>query len=220
LFLVEDYDYWIRVHSKSTIKSVHSNLYFYREHQGSLTTQKELAHTHAWIKLAGKHYAYLRSLEQDNSGVTDLKLALSLIECGDAAKSRAHLKRAIKQMKVVDSNTPRALEVFFYKSNGRLRTPEEVDGLLAKAVQIYPRLKRYRRGIIAERWSVVAFEAHQSGDARTTARAAWQAIFHLPGMARNRGLVKIGLLAGWEVIRQFGKMIFDNGRFSKPLTPA
>lgn len=41
LFLAEDYDYWVRIFLNGKLKHINSDLYLYREHEGSLTETKK-----------------------------------------------------------------------------------------------------------------------------------------------------------------------------------
>lgn len=42
LFMIEDYDYWVRIYNKFPIKYIPQSLYEYRTHGGSLTAQRQI----------------------------------------------------------------------------------------------------------------------------------------------------------------------------------
>lgn len=60
-FLVEDYDYWLRIHLNGKIAPLHKCLYDYRVHQGSLTNKQKEEIQNA---LKNLHYYYLREFEK------------------------------------------------------------------------------------------------------------------------------------------------------------
>jgi glycosyltransferase involved in cell wall biosynthesis len=55
LFLVEDWDYWLRIAETFPIRYLDSDLYLYREHEGSLTSQKEERVKRAIRELLERH---------------------------------------------------------------------------------------------------------------------------------------------------------------------
>lgn len=62
LFLAEDYDYWIRLYKEGTICHLNLDLYFYRQHDKSLTaTKKEMIGIQTY-KVWEKHFLFLFSL--------------------------------------------------------------------------------------------------------------------------------------------------------------
>lgn len=62
LFLAEDYDYWIRISKLGKIRHIHENLYFYRQHETSLTSCKCSQAVNQTYKVIEKHFLYLFSL--------------------------------------------------------------------------------------------------------------------------------------------------------------
>ena len=61
MFLVEDYEYWLRINLSFTISPLHKCLYDYRIHEDSLTSQKKKEIQTALKKL---HFSYLRKYEK------------------------------------------------------------------------------------------------------------------------------------------------------------
>ena len=67
MFLVEDYDYWMRMYLKGKIGSINQKLYKYRLHEKSLSsTQKEKIRVQE-LKLREKYFDKLNLLEIDRS---------------------------------------------------------------------------------------------------------------------------------------------------------
>jgi glycosyltransferase involved in cell wall biosynthesis len=67
LFLVEDYDFWIRMYKVGCILHIDDNLYYYRRHQNSLTEKKKDVVNEQVYKVLEKHFlfAYARSIENN-----------------------------------------------------------------------------------------------------------------------------------------------------------
>jgi GT2 family glycosyltransferase len=55
LFLVEDWDYWIRVAAKFGLRALPDDLYLYRVHEGSLTRQRQASVRQAQRRLLQRH---------------------------------------------------------------------------------------------------------------------------------------------------------------------
>lgn len=66
LFLVEDYDYWLRIAEQFSIHYIPETLYFYRRHEESLSeTRKEIVRKQLW-KLMDKHFLILMEKFKNN----------------------------------------------------------------------------------------------------------------------------------------------------------
>lgn len=65
LFLAEDYDYWIRIMRQGRLKHIHENLYYYREHEKSLTISRQVQVISQAYKVMEKHFLYLYSLARE-----------------------------------------------------------------------------------------------------------------------------------------------------------
>lgn len=65
LFLVEDYDFWIRMYKVGKILHVEEDLYYYRRHEKSLTETKKALVDEQVYKVLDKHFqfAYKKSIE-------------------------------------------------------------------------------------------------------------------------------------------------------------
>lgn len=58
LFLVEDYEYWIRISINGKIAPLHRMLYAYREHENSLTAKKSIEVKERQMKMLWKYFSY------------------------------------------------------------------------------------------------------------------------------------------------------------------
>lgn len=74
LFLAEDYDYWIRINKVGTIAHIANNLYYYRIHGESLTSDRcDMAVTQTY-RVLEKHFLYLYSfMKKDKDKINFLK---------------------------------------------------------------------------------------------------------------------------------------------------
>ena len=61
MFLVEDYEYWIRISEKFKIGHLNKNLYIYRKHENSLTGTRKKDINRQLYRLRIKHIDYLVS---------------------------------------------------------------------------------------------------------------------------------------------------------------
>lgn len=61
LFLVEDYDYWLRTASCFTLRPLHEDLYLFRQHSGSLTQQRRKQISQALERLLVANFAIFES---------------------------------------------------------------------------------------------------------------------------------------------------------------
>lgn len=66
LFLAEDYDYWIRIHSIGKIIHINDNLYYYRRHADSLTETKKDKINIQTYKALEKNFFHLYATAKDN----------------------------------------------------------------------------------------------------------------------------------------------------------
>lgn len=57
LFLVEDYDFWLRAYRSFKFKHVDANPYFYRTHEGALTQQRQLDIRERTCRIIDREYA-------------------------------------------------------------------------------------------------------------------------------------------------------------------
>lgn len=74
LFLAEDYDYWIRISKVGMIAHIADNLYYYRIHRSSLTSDRcDMAVTQTY-RVLEKHFLYLYSfMKKDKDKINFLK---------------------------------------------------------------------------------------------------------------------------------------------------
>lgn len=83
LFLVEDYDYWLRIAEHyGEIKHIKEPLYYYRRHKNSLTETKKTMINNQVRKLKDKHVPVLLSKFKQNPSMI-CQLYLDYFECTD-----------------------------------------------------------------------------------------------------------------------------------------
>lgn len=94
LFLVEDYDYWIRIYLKSKVARLDGVFYQYRVHAESLTAKKTREIQQKWIELREKYYYELLLTIADEK--IKLKFYASSRGYGSKKDRPGELKLAVK----------------------------------------------------------------------------------------------------------------------------
>lgn len=94
-FLVEDYDYWIRVSMRYELRHLHEKLYAYRHHENSLTTSRKNDVLRATIKQLNK-YLECDSVDGVNKDKIMLQFAAYYYELNDQKAERRILERLRK----------------------------------------------------------------------------------------------------------------------------
>ncbi len=72
-FLVEDYDFWLRVYWKYRMYHIDKCLYYYRIHGGSLSAQKKKAIDKAVVKLLMENVKYIQDSEREEKVMERIK---------------------------------------------------------------------------------------------------------------------------------------------------
>jgi glycosyltransferase involved in cell wall biosynthesis len=96
LFLVEDYDFWLRASNRFRFEPLHEDLYLYRWHETSLTTQRA---SQIWLRheeLLASHLPHLKWLDNTARATAFLRLARLAKHNGRPAKRREYLIRAFQ----------------------------------------------------------------------------------------------------------------------------
>lgn len=101
LFLVEDYDFWLRASTRFRIAPLHSSLYYYRLHDGSLTTQRkqQIARLHA-VALA-RNLPAMTWLGSKLQAAGWLNLIGLYLQAGDKGQAWQSLGRAFSSSMLV-----------------------------------------------------------------------------------------------------------------------
>lgn len=94
-FLVEDYDYWIRVSMRFELRHLHEKLYAYRHHENSLTTCRKNDVLRATIKQLNK-YLECDSVNGVNKDKIMLQFAAYYYELNDQKAERKLLRKISK----------------------------------------------------------------------------------------------------------------------------
>lgn len=99
MFLVEDYDYWIRISQKYTIGHISETLYSYRLHANSLTMSRMQKIGEQLLKLKLKHFDYLwEKIDDENRECFLFELLVYDIDCLNNIKRTVDLVRKIKKL--------------------------------------------------------------------------------------------------------------------------
>lgn len=88
-FLSEDYNYWLRVSRRFTLRPLHENLYLYRIHKKSLTAENNRERFRIKYEVMKRNIPYLEWLKQDRAlqAKAYLKLAEDALEFGSREES-------------------------------------------------------------------------------------------------------------------------------------
>lgn len=92
LFLAEDYDYWIRIKKNGRLKHIHEDLYYYREHEKSLTVSRQIQVISQAYKVMEKHFLYLYSQARDRG--VGIKY-LEILEDRAVDQDKRHIRHQI-----------------------------------------------------------------------------------------------------------------------------
>ncbi len=95
LFLVEDYEYWVRTMCQFQVARMEANLYCYRVHDGSLTAQRKQAIDEAREAMLVRYLSHLHWLTPDERGLVCFELARLATSGNRRSDARGFLRRAI-----------------------------------------------------------------------------------------------------------------------------
>jgi glycosyltransferase involved in cell wall biosynthesis len=188
IFLAEDYDFWLRAAQHFQFAALDSDLYSYREHQGSLSATRCVEFSSAYCKAVDKSLSYMESAEPDLKGRIYFKCGVHLFAAGRIAEARAVLKKSVEEYKTLEAWPAFAVNQLIYTHGGELRDTASLHGLL----QLVPGLNAVARAKIVSSLHVVAcFKAHREGNPSQVRFHFRQAVRHNPACLGNRGLLKI-----------------------------
>lgn len=91
LFLAEDYDFWLRASFYFTFCPIHSDLYLYRYHEASLTTQKRILVLRATEQAYKRHFPQMHSLGKEIKAKGWINLAGGALGANNIKLARKYL---------------------------------------------------------------------------------------------------------------------------------
>lgn len=91
-FLIEDYDYWLRISRKFKIGFINDSLYFYRTHSGSLTESKNSQMLEAKIKLYEEELSNDKNLSKESTALIYNELAIASLGIGNYKQMKKYVK--------------------------------------------------------------------------------------------------------------------------------
>lgn len=91
-FLIEDYDYWLRISRKFKIGFINDSLYFYRTHSGSLTESKNSQMLEAKIKLYEEELSNDKNLSKETTALIYNELAIASLGIGNYKQMKKYVK--------------------------------------------------------------------------------------------------------------------------------
>lgn len=94
LFLVEDYDFWLRASMRFRLQPLAEDLYLYREHEGTLTTQRRAQVLALRAALIERHLTALPWAGADDRALAYLHLREQALALDDAACAQRYLRNA------------------------------------------------------------------------------------------------------------------------------
>ncbi|MBI4680860.1 MAG: glycosyltransferase [Nitrospirae bacterium] len=137
LFLAEDYDFWLRASLSFSFCPIHSDLYLYRYHETSLTTQKRIKVLRATEQVYKRHFPQMHSLEKDIQAKSWINLAGGALGANNIILARKYLLYAI-------TSSPS----FVYRNNHDMMIANHQlaikESLIAEKQQEISKLKNYR----------------------------------------------------------------------------
>ena len=188
IFLAEDYDFWLRAAQHFKLAALDSELYSYREHQGSLSASRCIEFSSAYCKAVDKSLSYLESSDADLKGRFHFKHGVHLFAAGRIAEARAVLEKSVKEFNTLEAWSAFVVNQLIYTHGGELRDAESLHQLLL----LVPGLNAWGQARIASSMHVVAcFKAHREGNPSQVRFHFAQAVRHNPACLANRGLLKI-----------------------------
>lgn len=187
IFLAEDYDFWLRAAQRFQFMALDTELYFYRQHQQSLSASRCIEFSSAYCKAVSKSLNYFESAEPEYKGRFLFKHGVHLFAAGQVAEARDSLRRSVEEFKTLETWRGFAVNQMIYTHGGELRDKLSLLSLL----DLVPSLDGRARSTIVSWLHVVAcFKAHRERNPSQVRFHFAQAVRHNPACLGNRGLLK------------------------------
>lgn len=101
LFLVEDYDFWVRASLRFIMEPLHEPLYRYRHHDKSLTAQRQYEIAKGYYRILQKYLPVMHWLRRTSQCAGWLNLAGISWEQGEFGPAFGHACRAVRSSMLV-----------------------------------------------------------------------------------------------------------------------
>jgi glycosyltransferase involved in cell wall biosynthesis len=187
LFLAEDYDFWLRAAQRFQFVALDTELYFYRQHQQSLSASRCIEFSSAYCKAVTKSLGYFEATEPEYKGRFHFKHGVHLFAAGQIAEARDSLRRSVEEYKTLETWPGFVVNQLIYTHGGELRDELSLLSLL----DLVPGLDGRARSTIVSWLHVVAcFKAHRERSPSQVRFHFAQAVRHNPACLGNRGLLK------------------------------
>lgn len=188
IFLAEDYDFWLRAAQHFQFAALDSDLYSYRQHQGSLSASRCIEFSSAYCKAVAKSLSYMESADPELKGRAYFKRGVHLFVAGQIVEAQTILKKSVEECKTLEAWPGFALNQLIYTHGGELRD----EASLFRLLDLVPGLNGRARGKIVSWLHVVAsFKAHRERNPSQVRFHFVRAVRHNPACLGNRGLLKI-----------------------------
>jgi hypothetical protein len=187
IFLAEDYDFWLRAAQHFKLMALDTELYFYRQHQQSLSASRCIEFSSAYCKAVAKSLPYFDAADPEYKGRFHFKHGVHLFAAGQVADARDSLRRSVEEFKTLETWPSFAVNQMIYTHGGELRDERSLRSLL----DLVPGLDgRARNTIISWLHVVSCFKAHRERDPSRVRFHFMRAVRHNPACLGNRGLLK------------------------------
>ena len=187
IFLAEDYDFWLRAAQRFQFVALSTELYFYRQHQQSLSASRCIEFSSAYCKAVAKSLHYFESAAPEYKGRFHFKYGVHLFAAGQIAEARDSLRRSVEELKTLETWPGFAVNQLIYTQGGELRDEPSLLSLL----DLVPGLDgRARNKIVSWLHVVSCFKAHRERNPSQVRFHFAQAVRHNPACLGNRGLLK------------------------------
>jgi glycosyltransferase involved in cell wall biosynthesis len=187
IFLAEDYDFWLRAAQRFQFVALDTELYFYRQHQQSLSASRCIEFSSAYCKAVAKSLSYFESAESEYQGRFQFKHGVHLFAAGQVAEARDCLRRSVEEYKTLETWPDFAVNQLIYTHGGELRDERSLLSLL----DLVPSLDGRARSKIVSRLHVVScFKAHRERNPSQVRFHFARAVRHNPVCLGNTGFLK------------------------------
>lgn len=187
VFLAEDYDFWLRAAQRFQFMALNADLYFYRQHQHSLSASRCIEFSSAYCKAVARSLPYFESAAPEYQGRFHFKHGVHLFAAGQVSEARDALRRSVEELKTLETWPGFAVNQLIYTHGGELRDERSLLDLL----DLVPSLDgRARSTIVSSLHVVSCFKAHRERNPSRVRFHFAQAVRHNPACLGNRGLLK------------------------------